>query len=57
MNLFVYMAGTLLAGTICGACLASGLAPPRPSVFWAIPFALIFVLGVFLGALPFAPRS
>lgn len=56
MNILIYVAGTLLAGAICGACLANGLVPPRPSVLWAIPFSLIFLFGVFLGALPFGPR-
>lgn len=56
LKLFVYVSAVLLAGTICGACLGSGLTPPKPSIFWAIPFVVIFLAGLILGALPFTPR-
>lgn len=55
MKIFVYVTVVLFAGTLIGMCLGSGLAE-RPSVIWALPFAAIFVAGIILGVMPFAPR-
>lgn len=55
MKIFLYVSVVLLAGALLGACLGSGL-NEKPSVLWSIPFTMVFLAGVVLGAWPFAPR-
>lgn len=57
MKILIYVAVVLFAGILLGACVGSGLSSGgRTSPLWAVPFAIVLLAGIVLGAYPFAPR-
>lgn len=57
MKIMIYVAVVLFAGVLLGACLGVGLSSgAKPSPLWAVPFTVVLLAGIVLGAYPFAPR-